>query len=102
VVGNRACDSNPALVSQRSDDQTGGCTQILITVVHGGGYLPHNAGVVVFNVVFKLLLPCEIMDGLNIGVDQVHYDVPVVDVGSNEGNSHFVIQRLKIASNELC
>ena len=87
-------DGNPALVSQGCDDQTGLRSQVLEAVEEHGLYLADNAqslrcatrALLNFLVgVAQLLLPVEIIDGLDSGLLKLLNDGLRVHIDSDEG-----------------
>ena len=98
MVGNRTGNRNPALISQGSDNQPGGRSEVFIAIIHGGGDLPDHTDVILLDVVLELLLPGEIVDGLDLNVDEVGDDVSIVHISCDQGNCYLVVQGFQIGS----
>lgn len=101
MVGHCTCDGDPALISEGSDDQSGGGSQVLIAIVHSGSDLPHQAQVAFFNVVLQLLLPCEVINGLRLHIDEIGDDITIVDISSDQCHCNFVIEGFEIGPDEF-
>jgi hypothetical protein len=70
------CDSDPATICQGSDDQTGGGSHVLVTILEAGTDLLHTAIIdLLIPVVSELLLPSKVVDGGNIILNEIFYDI---------------------------
>ena len=95
MVGNATCNGDPAFVCQRSDDKPTSSPQILIPILHGGANLADNGMLSILDVVLQLLLlPVEVINRLSLVGDQICNNISVVDIGSDQSHSNFVIDRI--------
>lgn len=96
------CDSDPATICQGGNDQTGGGSHVLVTVLEAGTDLLHTAVIdLLIPVVSELLLPSKVVDGGNIILDKIFHDITGMHVSGDEGHNDLSLKGSKFTSDEL-
>ncbi len=91
MMCNGTGDGNPALICQGCDNQPGSGSNVLIAKVKISIDLFDNTDIILIQVVFKLLLPVEIMQGVDLIVHEVENNIPVVDLSCDQGDDDLVV-----------